>query len=78
MELSWSVLLSLHLSLHRKDDIPYFLDWNAHSNTTRPRIQDYRGLLPNLIERALVYNAHLLITDDFYQCLWWCNSFLSK
>ena len=34
--------------------IPYFLDWNAHSNTTRPRIQDYQGLLTNLIERALV------------------------
>ena len=56
--------------------IPYFLDWNAHSNTTRPRIQDYQGLLPHLIERALVYNAHLLITDDLYQCLWCCNSFL--
>ena len=58
--------------------VPYFLDWNAHSNTTRPRIQDYQGLLPNLIERALVYSAHLLITDDLYQCLWCCNSFLSK
>ena len=46
--------------------------------TPRPRIQDYRGLLTNLIERALVYNAHLLITDDYYQCLWCCNSFLSK
>ena len=34
--------------------------------------------LTNLIERALVYNAHLLITDDLYQCMWCCNSFLSK
>ena len=41
----------------------------------RPRIQDYQGLLPNLIECALVYDAHLLITDDLYQCMWCCNSF---
>ena len=58
--------------------LPYFLDKNAHSNTMRPRIQDYQGLLTNWIERALIYNAHLLITDDLYQCLWCCNSFLSK
>ena len=61
------------------DNPMYCLDWNAHSNTTHdPRIQDYQGLLTNLIERALVYNTHLLITDDLYQCMWCCNSFLSK
>ena len=77
---SFSVSLSSRSVQSRIADIyiPYFLDWNAHSNTTRPRIQDYQGFLKNLIECALVYNAHLLITDDLYQCLWCCNSFLSK
>ena len=59
----WAVLLmdsTVLVGVISSDrEVLYFLDSNARSNTTHhSRIQDYRGLLTNLIERALVYNSH--------------------
>ena len=57
-----------------------YLIYCISSYTPRPRIEHDRKLTPIRIQCALVYKAHLLITDDLYQCMWcMClNSFPSK